>query len=451
MSGEAVSNNIKSRRRSLAAVTFGNALEWYEWAAYSIFAPFIAAAMFQDGDPISALLKTFAVFAIGFFMRPVGGILFGRIADRTGRKTVLVMTLLMMGAGSLTIGLLPDFDAIGIWASVILLAARMLQGLAHGGETATSNSYVSELAPPNRRGLWSSISFVALLSGTIFAFLLGVLLLAIFGTDAVSGWAWRLPFLFGGAAAVVVLFVRRRMDESEVFSDAKKINTMPSVPARQMIRPIFTSIGLICGLTVFQYTWLSFVPAHAIVSDGMDAQAAYLAVAGAQLIAVTSLPLWGRLSDRIGRRPVFAGWGIAVAVLQVPLFAMVTGEAWTLFVASAIAWVVAAATGAIQSAAMAEQFSTRQRTFGIGLAFSISVAVFGGTTPYLNEWLYAHDVAWLATAYVIASALVTSVTALTMPERAGTSLAEIDLVNASADAGPEPAINARAAAERRPI
>jgi MHS family alpha-ketoglutarate permease-like MFS transporter len=254
MSAGVVQSTIRSRRRSLVAVTIGNALEWYEWAVYSIFAPFIAAAMFRESDPVSALLKTFAVFAIGFFMRPVGGILFGRVADRAGRKTVLVVTLLMMGAGSLTIGLVPDFEAIGVWASVILLAARMVEGLAHGGETATSNSYVSELAPPERRGLWSSISFVALLSGTIFAFVLGVVLIAVLGATAVGEWAWRIPFLFGGVAAVAVLFLRRRMEETDVFSDAKDAPDLPAVPPRQMVRPILTGVGLICGLTVFQYT-----------------------------------------------------------------------------------------------------------------------------------------------------------------------------------------------------
>lgn len=440
MSATSAEDSIRSRKRSLFAVTIGNSLEWYEWAIYSIFAPYIAAAMFEGGDSVSALLKTFAVFAVGFFMRPVGGILFGRIADRAGRKIVLVVTLLMMGAGSLVIGLLPDFNSIGIWASVILLAARMVQGLAHGGETATSNSYVSEIAPPERRGLWSSISFAALLCGTIFAFMLGTALIAVLGAAAVSEWAWRVPFLFGGVAAIVVLFLRRRMEESEVFSDAKGAPELPPVPARRMIRPILTGVGLICGLTVFQYTWLSFVPTYAIVHNGMGAQSAYLAVAGGQLIALVSLPLWGSLSDKIGRRPLFMGWAIAVCAIQIPLFSMVSSAAWTLFLASAVAWTTAAATGAIQSAAMAEQFSTRQRTFGIGLAFSISVAVFGGTTPYLNEWFSTHNIGWLVPAYVIATAIVTGLTALAMPERAGKDLATIDLVTVERNEPSDPVL-----------
>jgi MHS family alpha-ketoglutarate permease-like MFS transporter len=181
----------------------------------------------------------------------------------------------------------------------------------------------------------------------------------------------------------------------------------------------------------------------------MEAQSAYLAVAAGQLIALASLPLWGHLSDTIGRRPVFVGWAVAVAVIQIPLFALVTDEAWTLFIASAVAWVAAAATGAIQSAAMAEQFSTRQRTFGIGLAFSISVALFGGTAPYLNEWFYAHDVAWLATAYVITSAIVTGLTGLTMPERVGVHLATIDLNEATRDKPTDPATSRATAPANR--
>lgn len=427
MSATSPDATLRSRRRSLAAVTFGNSLEWYEWAIYSIFAPFIAAVMFEEGDEVSALLKTFAVFAVGFFMRPLGGIVFGRLADRVGRKNVLLATLLLMGAGSLTIGLMPDFDSIGVWAPVVLLAARMVQGLAHGGESATSNSYVAELAPPERRGTWSSVWYMAVLIGTIIAFVLGVGLLALLGETAVADWAWRIPFVLGGGVAIVVLFLRRRMEESEVFTQAKDAVEVPAVPARRMARPLLTAVGLICGLTVFQYTWLSFVPNHAIVSEGMDAQSAYLVMAAAQLIALACLPFWGRLGDRAGRKPVFVAWAIVVAVIQVPLFSMVSDEPWTLFVAATIAWVAATATGALQAAAVAEQFSTRQRTFGIGLALSVSVALFGGTTPYLNAFFESQGLGWLATAYIIGAALVTGLTALLMPERAGVDLSSIDL------------------------
>ena len=426
----------RSRRRSLAAVTFGNTLEWYEWGTYGVFAPFIAAAMFDAADPVSALLSTFAVFAIGFFMRPVGGIVFGRIADVKGRRVVLVTTLLLMGGGSFAIGLAPSFETVGVWASVILLVARLVQGFAHGGETATSNSYISELAPPDRRGVWSSISYAAVLGGTVIAFALGYGLIVTLGESAVADWAWRVPFVLGGIFALVVLVLRRSMEESEVFSsqDATASVAEPSVSRRALARGVVTGVALICGLTVFQYTWLSFVPNYAIVTHGMTPRFAYLAMVGALVVGLLCLPFWGRLSDRVGRRPVVMTWAVLVAVLQVPLFTMVTDSAWTLFIASAVAWTLATMTGSLQAAALAELFSTRNRTFGIGLAFSVSVALFGGTAPYLNQWLYSRDLGSLAMGYVIACALVTGVAGWVMRETKGIDLNQADAAELVDDA-----------------
>lgn len=420
--------NLRSRRRSLAAVTFGNTLEWYEWSTYVVFAPFIAAVIFDAANPVSALLSTFAVFAIGFLMRPVGGIVFGWIADRYGRRTVLVTTLLMMGAGSFAIGMAPTFAAVGVWSSVVLLVARLLQGFAHGGETATSYSYISELAPPERRGMWSSIWYAAVLGGTVLAYTIGYGLIVLLGETAVADWAWRVPFLLGGVLALVVLVLRRKMEESEVFttqSTAPEKTQGASVSRGAMWRGVITGVALICGLTVFQYTWLSFVPNYAIVTNGMTPEHAYLAMIGALLVGLACLPLWGHLADRVGRRPMIMSWAIAVGVFQIPLFYSVTDSAWTLFFASAVAWSLATMTGALQAAALAELFGTKNRTFGIGLAFSVSVALFGGTAPYLNQWLYSQDLGFLTSPYVIACALMTGVAGWVMKETKGVDLADV--------------------------
>lgn len=422
------------RRRSLAAVTFGNTLEWYEWGTYGVFAPFIAAAMFDAADPVSGLLSTFAVFAVGFFMRPVGGVVVGRVADRRGRKVVLVTTLLLMGAGSFAIGVAPTFDTVGVGASVVLLVARLAQGFAHGGETATSNSYISELAPPDRRGRWSSLSYAAVLGGTVVAFVIGYGLIALLGQEAVAAWAWRVPFLLGGVLAIVVLVLRRSMEESEVYTGQDAAAPAPPASRRALVRGVVTGVALICGLTVFQYTWLSFVPNFAIVSIGMPAQQTYLAMIGALVVGLLCLPLWGRLTDQLGRRPLVIGWAVLVAALQLPLFGLATVSPWTLFLASAAAWALATMTGALQAAALAELFSTRNRTFGIGLAFSVSVALFGGTAPYLNQWLYSQDLGLVAGLYVIGCALVTGVAGWLMPETRG-----VDLADVGAPAPAEPA------------
>ncbi|WP_044476333.1 MFS transporter, partial [Rhodococcus aetherivorans] len=186
---------LASKKKSLFASAVGNVLEWYEWSAYAVFAPFIAAVMFNNSDPISALLSTLAVFAVGFLMRPLGGIVFGRIADRRGRKFVLVTTMLMMATGSLVIGIMPTYESIGAWASLILLAARIMQGFAHGGESATAYSYVGEIAPPHRRGMWGSVAFIAIFGGSVLAYSIGGAVTSSLSETAVAEWGWRIPFL----------------------------------------------------------------------------------------------------------------------------------------------------------------------------------------------------------------------------------------------------------------
>ncbi|OUZ06763.1 MFS transporter [Aeromicrobium sp. PE09-221] len=413
-------------RRSLVAVTFGNVLEWYEWSAYAAFTPFIALAMFDSTDKVSAVLSAFAVFAVGFLMRPLGGIVFGRIADRSGRRRVLVVTLLMMGAGSFAIALTPSFETIGVGASLILLLARLVQGFAHGGESAASYSYVAELAPPERRGLWGSSVYGAVLGGIVLATIIAVILLLTVGEDAVQAWAWRVPFFIGGLLALVVLFLRRRMPESEVFSAKLAATDQPEqLSVKGHTRAIVLGVMLVCGLTVVQYTWVSFVGTHAMVANGMPAKGGYLAILGAQIVCLITLPFWGRLSDRIGRRPIFIGFAAAVAVLHVPLMSLVDDDPLMLFVACAVALTAATAVGALQAATLAELFPTGLRTLGIGVAVAVSVAVFGGTAPYLNEWLFSRDLEWAAHLYVVGAAIATGVAAWLMPETKGISLHSI--------------------------
>ena len=225
VTSQPVTNTKRNRNavKSLVASTTGQLFEWYEWTAYAVFAPFIAAAMFNNDNPVSALLATFAVFAVGFLMRPLGGIVFGRIADVRGRKHVLIVTMLMMASASLLIGVLPSYDSIGIYASVLLLLSRMIQGFAHGGESATAYSYVAEIAPPHRRGMWGSLVFVAIMGGTVVAYGVGGGITALLSESAVGAWGWRIPFLLGALFALFVLYLRSSMEESDVFDTAATI------------------------------------------------------------------------------------------------------------------------------------------------------------------------------------------------------------------------------------
>lgn len=415
---------LQLKRRSVVASTIGNILEWYEWSAYAVFTPFIAAAMFNSEDPVSSVLATLGVFAVGFLMRPLGGIVFGKIADVKGRKFVLIVTMLIMAGGSFLIAVLPTYGQIGVFASLVLLLIRVAQGFAHGGESATANSYIAEIAPAHRRGFWGSIVFVAIFGGSVVAYTIGGVITNVFSEAAVSDWAWRIPFALGGLLALVALWMRRGMVESDVFESDEAEETVDPTPLDRgrVARAIVLVVLMTSGITAAHYTWTSYASTLAITERGMDAQTAYWATVGAQIIALASLPFWGFLSDRIGRRPVLIGFGVLMAILQYPLMGMITDTGWTLFVASTLALLVVSMAGALLSAVLSEAFPTKVRTQGIGFAYSVSVAVFGGTAPYLNGLFNSLDLSWLSSGWVVLLCLATIVAVVKLPETKGKDL-----------------------------
>ncbi|GAA2822744.1 MHS family alpha-ketoglutarate permease-like MFS transporter [Leucobacter komagatae] len=426
-------------RRSMIASSVGQILEWYEWSAYAVFAPFIAGMMFNPENPVSALLATFAVFAVGFLMRPLGGLVFGIVADRRGRKFVLITTMLSMAVASVAIGVMPSYAQVGIWASVGLLLARMVQGFAHGGESATANSYVAEIAPRHKRGQWGSVVFVAIFGGTIIAYSLGGAITNVLHEGAVAAWGWRIPFLLGAVLALVALWLRRGMIESEVFveeaveeqlqDDGEPATRLTAAaiagrPRGQLVS-VLLLIGMVTGITAAHYTWSSYVSTYAIVERGMATQSAYWAIVLAQIIACIALPFWGRLSDRVGRKPVLYGFTIAMALAQFPLMSLISDQAWMLFVASTIALLIVGAAGALLSSYMSEIFPTATRTRNIGIAYGFSVAVFGGSAPYLNQLFNSMDVGWLSSVYVIVLCGVTFLALTRLPETRGIDLSKV--------------------------
>lgn len=415
---------LQLKRRSVVASTIGNILEWYEWSAYAVFRPFIAAAMFNSEDTVSSVLATLGVFAVGFLMRPLGGIVFGKIADVKGRKFVLIVTMLIMAGGSFLIAVLPTYGQIGVFASLILLLIRVAQGFAHGGESATANSYIAEIAPAHKRGFWGSIVFVAIFGGSVVAYTIGGVITNVFSEAAVSDWAWRIPFALGGLLALVALWMRRGMVESDVFEadEADEVVAPTPLDRGRVVRAIILVVLMTSGITAAHYTWTSYASTLAITERGMDAQTAYWATVGAQIIALASLPFWGILSDRIGRRPVLIGFGVLMAILQYPLMGMITDTGWTLFVASTLALLVVSMAGALLSAVLSEAFPTKVRTQRIGFAYSVSVAVFGGTAPYLNGLFNSLDLSWLSSGWVVLLCLATIVAVVKLPETKGKDL-----------------------------
>lgn len=432
---DATSVSIKNRRKSLISSTIGNLLEYYEWNVYAVFAPFIAAAMFNSENPISALLSTLAVFAVGFLIRPLGGFLFGRIADRSGRKFVFLTTILMMAGASLAIGLLPTYETIGLGASVLLLILRLTQGIAHGGEAAVANTYVAEIAPANKRGLWGSLVFIAVFGGSVVAYTVAGGVSSVMSDAAMNDWGWRIPFLLSALFALVVLWLRRNMEESEVFQHsetpvaagqvAQGSKVAKSHTKRSPIAQVFIIIALVSGLTTTHYTYSAYVSTYAITYKGMDSSSAFWALLGAQALSVLFIPLFGMLSDKIGRKPIWIGFAVAMFILAIPMREMITDQPWTLFVAAAVVLILVAGPGSILAATMSEAFPTRMRTQGVGLAYSLSIAAFGGTAPYLNELVLGWDMGWLSSVYLMVLCLFTLTAALLIRETKGIELNEV--------------------------
>lgn len=417
------------QRKSLFAMSIGNTLEWYDWTVYTVASVYIAAALFESGDPLSALLQTLAVFAIGFLARPLGGVVFGRMADRQGRRAVLITTMLLMAAGSVVIGLTPSFEAIGPFASLLLLVARLIQGFAHGGESTTSYAYIAEIAPPRRRGLWSSAVFVAVGTGSLLATGFLAILTSSLDAEEMNAWGWRIPFLIGGALAVVALFLRRGMVESVDHASTQDEGEAAQSQTIWSSKKVFIEgvrLFLVeAGATVTYYTWVTSAAVYAIGIVGMDPAQAFIMSAIAQVIYVFALPLLGLLSDIFGRRALVLTSLLGIAVTVFPLWGMISTEPWTLLVAQGVGLLFVGCITGSKPAAISEQIPNRYRTRVFGISISLGVAIFGGTASYLSTWLYGIGFGWVFNVYVIVLAVIASGIVLTWRRNTGVPLSEV--------------------------
>jgi len=407
------------RLRSIFSGSVGNLVEWYDWYVYAAFSLYFAEAFFPQGDRTSQLLKTAAIFAVGFLMRPLGGWLLGRYADRHGRKAALMLSVVMMCAGSLIIACTPGYASIGMAAPVLLVLARLLQGLSVGGEYGTSATYLSEMATRKHRGFWSSFQYVTLVMGHLIALGVLIALQRVFLTDEqLRDWGWRVPFVIGAFAAVVALWLRRNMVETESFThhhDDPTASHRREGTLRELMRhprAVLTVIGLTMGGTVAFYTYTTYVHKFLVNSAGLSGQTASLINAASLFFYMLLQPVVGALSDRIGRRPVLIAFGMLGTLFTVPILSQLQNVQsplqafWLLMAALAI---VSGYT-AINAVVKAELFPVEIRALGVGLPYALTVAVFGGTAEYVALWFkdIGHESGfyWYVTACIACSLVV---------------------------------------------
>ncbi|MFF9479771.1 MFS transporter [Streptomyces sp. NPDC014733] len=413
-----------SPTRQLAAASVGNAVEWFDWYTYTFLATYIAAQIFPEeaANSLVPLLATFAVFAVGFFMRPVGGLLMGAVADRRGRRAALTVTILLMGGSSLLVGLTPTYATAGVLAPVILVLARLLQGLSVGGEFAASTTFLVESAGPGRRGLFSSFQYVSTTAGQLVASGIAALLVAKLAPAAMGSWGWRVPFVLGALLSLVGFWVRRGAHEtrSEEQTEAPRPGLFEAL--RRHPRESLLICGITAGGTLAYYTWTSYLPTYAELNAGVGKSDALLAGTLSLTFFAVLQPVAGMVSDRFGRKPLLLMFGIGFALLSVPLLRALDGSFVTLLLVQCAGMILLSGFTAISAAVNAETFPARVRAAGIGFPYSLTVALFGGTAPYIGTLFKDLGQAGLFPVYVAVLCLVSSAVYLRLPETAHRTL-----------------------------
>ena len=410
--------DVSRRVKAIFIGSIGNLVEWYDFYTYAAFALYFAASFFPGQNPVVQQLNAAVLFAIGFIVRPIGGWLFGHLADHYGRRKALMWSVLLMCFGSLMIAIMPTYASVGIWAPVLLGAVRMIQGLSLGGEYGTSATYLTEVADEKHRGFYSSFQYVTLIGGQLCAILVLLLLQRLFLSEAeLRAWGWRIPFLIGALLAIVALLMRRNLHETDDFLAAK--NTAGTVKRESSLkalmkypREVLLVVGLTMGGTTAFYTYTTYMQKFLKLSVGLNDNQTTLVTAGSLVFALFLQPLYGAVSDRIGRKPVLIWFGVMGTLFTIPLLdaLQATKSAAVAFVLIAGAWMIVAGYTSINAVVKAELFPTKVRATGVGLPYAVTVSIFGGTAEPLalwfksighERWFYYYLTALIATSLLV--------------------------------------------------
>jgi MFS transporter, MHS family, alpha-ketoglutarate permease len=414
-----------SQKKVILAGTVGNAVEWFDWTIYATFAVFFAKQFFPSTDPTASLLATFAIFAVGFFMRPLGGIVLGIFSDRYGRKAALAATIMMMAGGSLMIGLSPTYEVIGIFAPIILVLARLLQGLSLGGEFASAATYLSEMAPKEKRGFYSSFMFFSAAIGILMASSLAWLLTTILTEQQMSDYGWRIPFLLGALGGLVGMWIRRSVPDSEMTHAKEKVKNPLIFLIKNHPKETLRIVGISILTTFAFYIFIVYVPSYAIKALGAEPKVAFAANTIALVVFMLCQPVFGWLSDKIGRKPQLIVFAVGYLLFFYPIIKWMDSSFSSILLVEIFGLLLYALYTSIGPTLMSEQFPTEVRAVGIGAPYNLMVALLGGTTPYILTWLQSIGKQDYFYFLVIIGAALTLLTFIKMPETVGKKLEDI--------------------------
>ncbi|WP_110664712.1 MFS transporter [Salinicola halophilus] len=426
--GTPPSVDLATLRKVIAASAIGNFVEWFDFAVYGFLAVIIAEHFFPQGDPALALLQTFAVFAVAFALRPLGGIFFGMLGDKIGRKRVLSMTVLLMAGATTLIGVLPTYQSVGLLAPVALALARCIQGFSAGGEYAGACAFVMEHAPRDRKARYGSFvpvsTFVAFASAAALAYAVS----AILSEEALASWGWRIPFLVAAPLGLVGLYMRLNLDESPAFQALKQRQAVPHSPLGETLRTHGRTIlylgAFISATALSFYMFTTYFTTYMQVVGGATQTTALLASLGALVFAGLLCPLVGRYADRVGRRRTILTAGACLIVAVFPAYTLAgSGEWLPSMLGAALMAVGAVICNVVTAVLLSEQFPTRVRYTSSALCYNVAYTIFGGTAPLVATWLIAstgHDLA--PALYLIAITLLAMWGGMKLPETAGRSL-----------------------------
>ncbi len=414
--------------KAIAASAMGNAVEWFDYGAYAYLTTHIAKSLFPEGD--DAVFFTLVGFAISFLIRPIGGMFWGPLGDRIGRKRVLAMTIILMASSTVLVGCIPSYGSIGILAPILLYLLRVIQGFSAGGEYGGAATFMAEYAPRHRRGMYGSFLEVGTLTGFVGANALALLMVSVVSDDAMASWGWRVPFFVALPLGFIGMYLRTKMEDTPIFQELEekqekeeKVTGVYKDLFTKYSRPIFTLFGLVIALNVVDYTFLTFTPTYLQDTLDMSEHDALLVPLFGQIVMACLLPFLGRLSDTVGRRPMWLFSCIALMIFVVPLYTLIGKGLPQAIIGFAIVGVLFAPQLSTISATFPAMFPTIVRFAGVAIGYNVATSAFGGTAPSVSDFLIDHTGNNLMPAfYMMAACLIGAIAAFFLIETKGESL-----------------------------